>query len=216
MPLHRRRADRRLGCWSPPSGRAALLYAWTALFAVGRAGRAWSTSGSGATTTATISIRTAAIKVAGHELPAAARSAAKQLLNFQATSWPEVGAGSPSRCARSACGCCCASGGAWCRRGGGARGGVRVAGTAADRAGRGSLPALPHDDRGSAVRRGTGDHAGASGRVRRRRCLAAFVASESVPSTEVHSLWVHDFLHPGSMLDARTAAICGPPACARR
>ncbi|HVK00168.1 MAG TPA: nitrous oxide reductase accessory protein NosL [Gemmatimonadales bacterium] len=37
-------------------------------------------------------------------------------------------------------------------------------------------------------------------------CLAAFVASESVPSTVVHSLWVHDFLHPDSLLDARTAS----------
>jgi copper chaperone NosL len=36
-------------------------------------------------------------------------------------------------------------------------------------------------------------------------CLAAFVAGESVPSTVVHSLWVHDFLHPDSLLDARTA-----------
>ena len=37
-------------------------------------------------------------------------------------------------------------------------------------------------------------------------CLAAFVASESVPSTVVHSLWVHDFLQPDSLLDARTAS----------
>jgi copper chaperone NosL len=33
-------------------------------------------------------------------------------------------------------------------------------------------------------------------------CLAAFVAGESVPSTVVHSLWVHDFLHPDSLLEA--------------
>ena len=37
-------------------------------------------------------------------------------------------------------------------------------------------------------------------------CLAAFVARESVPSTVVHSLWVHDFLQPDSLLDARTAS----------
>jgi copper chaperone NosL len=36
-------------------------------------------------------------------------------------------------------------------------------------------------------------------------CLAAFVAGEAVPSTAVHSLWVHDFLRPDSLLDARTA-----------
>jgi copper chaperone NosL len=36
-------------------------------------------------------------------------------------------------------------------------------------------------------------------------CLAAFVADEAVPSTVVHSLWVHDFLRPDSLLDARSA-----------
>ena len=36
-------------------------------------------------------------------------------------------------------------------------------------------------------------------------CLAAFVASASVPSTDgPHSLWVHEFLRPDSLLDART------------
>ncbi|HEY7614781.1 MAG TPA: nitrous oxide reductase accessory protein NosL [Gemmatimonadales bacterium] len=36
-------------------------------------------------------------------------------------------------------------------------------------------------------------------------CLAAFVASGEVPPTEVHSLWVHDYLRPDSLLDARAA-----------
>jgi copper chaperone NosL len=36
-------------------------------------------------------------------------------------------------------------------------------------------------------------------------CLAAFVAGEAVPSTAVHSLWVHDLLRPDTLLDARTA-----------
>ena len=36
-------------------------------------------------------------------------------------------------------------------------------------------------------------------------CLAAFVAGESVPPAAVHSLWVHDFARPDSLLDARTA-----------
>jgi hypothetical protein len=31
------------------------------------------------------------------------------------------------------------------------------------------------------------------------------VASEAVPSSVVHSLWVHDLLRPDSLLDARTA-----------
>ena len=37
-------------------------------------------------------------------------------------------------------------------------------------------------------------------------CLAAFVATSRCRSTVVHSLWVHDFLHPDSLLDARTAS----------
>jgi copper chaperone NosL len=36
-------------------------------------------------------------------------------------------------------------------------------------------------------------------------CLTAFVAGEAVPPGAVHSLWVHDFLRPDSLLDARTA-----------
>jgi copper chaperone NosL len=36
-------------------------------------------------------------------------------------------------------------------------------------------------------------------------CLATFAAGETVPAAEVHSLWVHDFLQPDSLLDARTA-----------
>jgi copper chaperone NosL len=36
-------------------------------------------------------------------------------------------------------------------------------------------------------------------------CLVAFAAGESVAPDAVHSLWVHDFLRPDSLLDARTA-----------
>ncbi len=36
-------------------------------------------------------------------------------------------------------------------------------------------------------------------------CLAAFAAAGSVPSEMVHSVWVHDFFRPDSLLDARTA-----------
>jgi copper chaperone NosL len=36
-------------------------------------------------------------------------------------------------------------------------------------------------------------------------CLTAFAAGGSVPSGVVHSMWVHDFLRPDSLLDARTA-----------
>jgi copper chaperone NosL len=36
-------------------------------------------------------------------------------------------------------------------------------------------------------------------------CLAIFAAAGTVPPEQVHSLWVHDFLHPDSLLDARAA-----------
>jgi len=36
-------------------------------------------------------------------------------------------------------------------------------------------------------------------------CLATFAAGATVAATDVHSLWVHDFLQPDSLLDARTA-----------
>jgi copper chaperone NosL len=36
-------------------------------------------------------------------------------------------------------------------------------------------------------------------------CLAAFVASEAIAPSAVHSLWAHHFLRPDSMLDARAA-----------
>lgn len=37
-------------------------------------------------------------------------------------------------------------------------------------------------------------------------CLAAFVESGKVPAAEVHSMWVNDFLHPDTRLEARDAA----------
>ncbi len=37
-------------------------------------------------------------------------------------------------------------------------------------------------------------------------CLAAFVESGKVPAAEVHSMWVNDFLHPDASLEARDAA----------
>ena len=36
-------------------------------------------------------------------------------------------------------------------------------------------------------------------------CLAAFVAAGDVPGTEIHSLWVNDFLAPDSMLRVEDA-----------
>jgi copper chaperone NosL len=36
-------------------------------------------------------------------------------------------------------------------------------------------------------------------------CLATFARSDRLPAIEVHSLWVHDFLQPDSLLEARTA-----------
>ncbi len=36
-------------------------------------------------------------------------------------------------------------------------------------------------------------------------CLAAFVREGTVAETQVHSLWVYDYLRPDSMLDARRA-----------
>ena len=36
-------------------------------------------------------------------------------------------------------------------------------------------------------------------------CLAAFVASGAVPAEQIHSLWVSDYLEPGTMLPAETA-----------
>ena len=36
-------------------------------------------------------------------------------------------------------------------------------------------------------------------------CLAAFVASGKVPASDIHSIWVNDFLRPDSMLSARDA-----------
>ncbi len=36
-------------------------------------------------------------------------------------------------------------------------------------------------------------------------CLVLFAAEGGVPLEQVHSLWVHDFLHPDSLLDARAA-----------
>lgn len=36
-------------------------------------------------------------------------------------------------------------------------------------------------------------------------CLLAFVRAGTVPASQVHSLWVYDYLHPDSMLDARAA-----------
>lgn len=40
-------------------------------------------------------------------------------------------------------------------------------------------------------------------------CLAAFVREGTVPAAEVHSLWVYDYLHPDSLLDARQAVYLG-------
>jgi copper chaperone NosL len=36
-------------------------------------------------------------------------------------------------------------------------------------------------------------------------CLAAFLHEGTVPSSQVHSLWVYDYLLPDSLLDARQA-----------
>lgn len=36
-------------------------------------------------------------------------------------------------------------------------------------------------------------------------CLTAFVRQGTVPAAQVHSLWVSDYLQPGSLLDARRA-----------
>ena len=36
-------------------------------------------------------------------------------------------------------------------------------------------------------------------------CLTAFVRQGKVPASQVHSLWVYDYLEPDSLLDARRA-----------
>ena len=40
-------------------------------------------------------------------------------------------------------------------------------------------------------------------------CLLAFVRQGTVPEAQVHSLWVYDYLHPDSLLDARQAVYLG-------
>ena len=36
-------------------------------------------------------------------------------------------------------------------------------------------------------------------------CLVGFVREGTVPASQVHSLWVYDYLQPDSMIDARSA-----------
>lgn len=129
----------------------------------------------------------------------------KQLLNFEASAWPEVGAW----VALAAFGI-----GLWVvvreRR----RVAVAAVALAAACAGPGPRPiaygqeVCRHCHMTIADPRFAGELVTRRGRVQvfdDVGCLAAFAAEGSVPAGEVHSLWVQDFLHPDSLLDARTA-----------
>jgi copper chaperone NosL len=192
-----------LGLLAAAAGRRALLHLWLALLAVGAAAGLVDFWMWGYRYGHELDEH-AAIKVPGmsYQPPVIG---SKQLLNFEASAWPDPGAW----IALAAFGV-----GIWVALRERRRGAVAAVALAAACAQPGPRPIALGDEvcrhchMTIADPRFAAELVTARGRVHvfdDIGCLAIYAAEGEVSPQQVHSLWVHDFLRPDSILDARTA-----------
>jgi len=197
-----------LGLVAAARGRRPLLWAWTGLFAVtALAGLAdfwrWGYDYGHDLDP------TAAIKVPGMSYQPPLLGT-KQLLNFQATSWPGLGGIALMVALGMAAGLCVVE---WRR---GRRGGLAAASLAAVAAcgapgpkpiGLGETP-CEHCHMTISDPRFAAELVTTHRRIRLfddAGCLAAYIADGTGDAQAIRSLWVSDYLHPGIMLEAEQA-----------
>jgi copper chaperone NosL len=196
------------GLAAAATGRRALLHAWAAIFvAVSVAGIAdfwrWGYDYGHDLDP------TAAIKVPGmsYQPPLIGT---KQLLNFQATSWPAAGGWTLMAAVAIALAVCLLE---WRRGRRGALGGVTAMALAACSAGPEPIEfgqaVCQHCHMTVADPRYAAELVTMKHRVRvfdAVECLAAYVAAGEGDAGQVHSLWVADYLAPGELLEVERAS----------